>query len=400
MLIRNLKQSYSPLYFLAALGPGGLAVSFFMYLMFLVPHKGTPMAAMAHWMPIVEQGGLKAVLVVAVLAIVLILAALHFVLLKWNFREWAEFKKGDGYKTLKSGNAEVTIMAMPLAVSMSINMMFILGSLFVPNLWSFIQPVFPVATLAFVSVGIWALTIYGKYLMRLVQKGNFNEEMNNNFGQLLAPFTFSMIAVGLAAPGAMSHSLAVSGISLALSATFAILTVVLSIIWLILGFKQIIKQGLDVNGSPTLWILIPILTLLGITFVRYTMGLHHNFGSSLENSLFLAVMSIILGLQLLVGVFGYFAMKGNQYFTDFLQGDKKSPASFGLICPGVALVVFSFFFINYALISNGIVEKYSLVHMLTLLPVLMLQLKTTAVMLKMIAKQLIQPKAALQATKQ
>ena len=31
-------QSYSPLYFLASLGAGGLAVTFFMYLMFWVPH--------------------------------------------------------------------------------------------------------------------------------------------------------------------------------------------------------------------------------------------------------------------------------------------------------------------------------------------------------------------------
>lgn len=32
---------YRPLYFLASLGAGGMAVSFFMYLMFLVPHPHT-----------------------------------------------------------------------------------------------------------------------------------------------------------------------------------------------------------------------------------------------------------------------------------------------------------------------------------------------------------------------
>ena len=35
-------DKYSPLYFLASVGAGGLAVTFFMYLMFWVPHPGRP----------------------------------------------------------------------------------------------------------------------------------------------------------------------------------------------------------------------------------------------------------------------------------------------------------------------------------------------------------------------
>ena len=34
--------TYGPLYFLAALGAGGLTVTFFLYLMFWVPHVGRP----------------------------------------------------------------------------------------------------------------------------------------------------------------------------------------------------------------------------------------------------------------------------------------------------------------------------------------------------------------------
>ena len=35
-------DTYSPLYFLASVGAGGLTVTFFMYLMFWVPHPGRP----------------------------------------------------------------------------------------------------------------------------------------------------------------------------------------------------------------------------------------------------------------------------------------------------------------------------------------------------------------------
>ena len=46
-------EKYSPLYFLASVGAGGLAVTFFMYLMFWVPHNGRPVATfddiLAYW---------------------------------------------------------------------------------------------------------------------------------------------------------------------------------------------------------------------------------------------------------------------------------------------------------------------------------------------------------------
>lgn len=42
-MIKNLGEKYSPLYFLAALGFGGLAVFFFMVFMHITPHPGTPM---------------------------------------------------------------------------------------------------------------------------------------------------------------------------------------------------------------------------------------------------------------------------------------------------------------------------------------------------------------------
>jgi len=41
-------SEYHPLYFLAALGAGGLTVSFFLYFLFLVPHPATPMAERCH----------------------------------------------------------------------------------------------------------------------------------------------------------------------------------------------------------------------------------------------------------------------------------------------------------------------------------------------------------------
>lgn len=40
MLRRDPNQPWHPSYWLAALGAGGLSISFFMYLMWMVPHAG------------------------------------------------------------------------------------------------------------------------------------------------------------------------------------------------------------------------------------------------------------------------------------------------------------------------------------------------------------------------
>ncbi len=394
MLRRDLKQAYTPLYFLAALGPGGLAVSFFMYLMFLVPHPDAPMAALKHWWPVVAEGGLYSVLIVAAIAAFVVLGVIHFRLLAWNVKEFSLYKKTEAYQQLRQSNAEVTLMVVPLTFAMTVNMFFIIGSLFVPGLWDFVQVLFPFATLAFTAIGFWALAIYGHYIGRLFTQGNFEHDKNNNFNQLMAPFTFSMVAVGLAAPGAMSHSPVISGLSLALSSAFAGLTVVLSVVWFFAALKQISVKGFDKVAAPTLWILIPILTLLGITFVRQSMGVHHNFAAGIEHSLFLQVMSIVLGLQVAIGLFGYRVMKHLGYLDEFVFGNKQSPVSFGLICPGVAFVVFGFFFLNYALIGNGVIDKYSLSHLALLLPLVGVQMATTWVLLRLIKRQIMLPVAA------
>ena len=47
----NLKEEYSPLYFLASLGSGGLGVSVFMYFMFMIEHPTTPMTTLYNIYP-------------------------------------------------------------------------------------------------------------------------------------------------------------------------------------------------------------------------------------------------------------------------------------------------------------------------------------------------------------
>jgi hypothetical protein len=371
-----LKEKYSPMYFLAALGSGGLSVSFFMYLMFLVPHPDTPMATYNDVMPALLNGDWLSFVVAFSLVFIIAFAYFHFKLLFWNIKQYKAFKQTDAFKTLMNSNAEVTLMAMPLTFAMTINVCFVLGAVFVPGLWSIVEYLFPGALIGFAVTGYYAIKIFMEYFSRLIMTGDFDFTKNNNLSQMVSIFAFSMIAVGFAAPGAMSNNIAINALGLFASIFFAAISLMLVAIKLILGFKNMFEHGISSEASPSLWIMIPILTLLGITFVRISFGLDHHFGEPLSKASLFTITSLVLALQLIFGMLGYFVMKRIGYFKDFIHGEKKSPVSFALICPGVAFMVFGFFFINMGLTLNGVVDKYSVMYFILMLPFMFIQYKT------------------------
>ena len=55
-------------------------------------------------------------------------AILHFKLLYWNTKQYLLYKKSDAYKALIKSNGQISIMALPLTYTMSINVGFVLGA--------------------------------------------------------------------------------------------------------------------------------------------------------------------------------------------------------------------------------------------------------------------------------
>lgn len=389
MLKRNLGEQYNPLFFLAALGAGGLAASFFMYPMFMIKHPDTPMVTFNHLWPVLTGGNwLASGLLALDLLAILFFSFLHFRLLAWNFREYRAFRRTPAFERLKNSNAEVSLMAIPLTLAMTINVFFILGASFVPNLWSVVEYLFPGAILGFLAVGIYALRILGDYFTRLFTRGDFDFTQNNNLSQMVAIFALAMVAVGLAAPGAMSHHIETNAVAIALSIFFATVAIILGLIKLVLGFKSILEHGIAEAASPSLWIIIPIFTLLGITFIRLTFGLHHGFETPLSQPGLFVLTAIILSLEILFGFIGYKVMKSLGYFRDYIHGDKGNAGTFSLICPGVAFFVFGVFFLTFGLVKNGLVGHLSPMYFVFLAPFMLVQFITVRTLFKLTRKVL------------
>ena len=382
----NAREKFDPMCFLSSLGAGGLSVSFFMYLMFLVPHKDSPMATFNHIYPVLMEGSVLSLISAFALVFIVAFAFLHFKLLIFTTKQFNIYKKTEAYTKLLNSNAEISLMTIPLTYAMTINVCFVLGAVFVPNLWSIVEYMFPFALIGFAVVGYFALKIFFEYFTRLLTKASFDFTKNNNLSQMISIFALSMIAVGFAAPGAMSHTTIVNAIGIFGAIFFASIALLLLLIKLTIGFVNMFENGIGLEASPSLWIMIPILTLLGITFIRISFGLDHNFHTPLAKSSLFTFTSFVVALQIIFGILGYKVMKQNRYFEEYVNGDKKSSVSFALICPGVAFMVFGMFFINFGLTYNGVIEKYSIAYIILMLPFVFVQYKTVLYFFKLKSK--------------
>ncbi len=382
----TLRDKFSPMCFLSALGAGGLSVSFFMYLMFLVPHPNTPLATYDFVVSALLKGDWLSLVTAFSLVFIIAFAYLHFKLLVWNTKQFNLYKKSKNYEDLLNSNSQITLMTIPLTYTMTINVCFILGAVFVPGLWGVVEYLFPFALIAFAIAGYFALKIFINYFTRLLTKGDFDFSKNNNLSQMISIFAFSMVAVGFAAPAAMSHNIIINSIGIFAALFFATIAVLFMFIQITIGFKNMLELGLGLETAPSIWIIIPILTLLGITIIRILFSLEHNFNAPMSKSSLFVLTSIILSLQIVFGILGYIVMKKMGYFEKYIESANKSAISFALICPGVAFMVFGMFFINFGLIFNNIVDKYSLAHFIVMLPFIYIQVKTIIYFFKLYKK--------------
>jgi len=370
------RPSYNPLYWLASLGAGGLTVSFFVYINFMVEHKGVPMATFDYVYPTLIKGDWLSIVIGFSLIFILLFAFLHIKLLLWNIKQFSIYRQTEAYKAMRNGNNEVQLFAIPLTLAMTINVFFVLFALFVPHLWEYVEYLFPGALLAFAVAGFYSLKIFAEYLSRLLANGDFDFGQNNSLAQILSVFAFSMVAVGFAASAAMSKTMAVNAIGAFGSIFFISVAALLLLIKIILGFKSMFEKGIAPEATPTLWIMIPILTLIGISLVRLFFGFEHRFHAEMPKTDMFALTSAIISLQIIFGLLGYAVMKRVKYFKTFVFGEKKSVGSLALICPGVAFTVFYLFLIQYGFVFTGVVTKFSVVYFLLIVPILYIHYKT------------------------
>lgn len=352
-------DTWSPLYFLGSVGAGGLVATFFMWLYMWVPHPAQPVPLFEDIALAFGTGtpALRAMIVVAALGIAGF-SVLNIRSLIWNLGQLQRYRGTEAHRKLITSNAETQLTALPLALAMTVNVGFILGMVFVPGLWSVVEYLFPVAMLAFAAIGGLALVQIGRFLARATQKGGFDWAANNSFAQVLPAFALAMAGVGMSAPAALSGIPAVAAVSIVLANTFLILSLSLAGVAILLGLAAILQQGANIETSPTLLIVVPLVTVLGILMLRVDHGLHTQFGQHDDAAAAFLMLTRLLAVQVAFGLFGLAVLARQGYAARFLTGRETSPGSYALVCPGVAISVLMQFWINKGLVGAGVIAKF------------------------------------------
>jgi hypothetical protein len=357
-------DTWSPLYFLASLGAGGLAVTFFMFLMFWVPHPDQPVPVFEDIVAAFSQGSLPIQLAI-VLAVTGIagFAFLNIKLLIWNLARLAEFRRTEAFEKLVTTNGETQLLAMPLALAMTVNAGFILGLVFVPGLWNVVEYLFPLAMIAFALIAFLAFRRIGAFLGRVLSDGGvFDVTANNSFAQLLPAFALSMTAVGMSAPAAMSLVPTTVGISLVLSIMLGTVAALYALVAAIVALGSMLRYGTSRESAPTLMVVVPILTILGIMTMRQEHGLHTTFEAHGGIADTLLLTTTILAIQAVFIALGLLVLKRQNYAATYLRGEVSSAGSYALVCPGVALSVMLHFWINKGLVGAGLIAKFGVAY--------------------------------------
>ena len=356
-------DTYSPLYFLTSLGTGGLVVTFFMWLMHWIPHPGQPVPLFEDLVAAFATGDLvmQGTIVLAVVGIAFY-SFLNLKYLVWNLRRYQAWQQTEPYAQLRSSNAETQLLAMPLAMAMSVNVCFMLGMVFVPRLWSVVEYLFPLAVLTFLAIGLLAFRLLGGFLGRVLISGGFSCVGNNSFAQAMPAFALAMIGVGLAAPAGMSANRLVAGAGLVFSSFFLVSAVLIGLVALVLGLRSLLENGADMETAPTLSIFIPLLTIIAILSLRQNHGLDEHFALTSGGADRLMLLSKYLSAQILCAMLTALVLVRLGYAARFIVGRETSAGSYALVCPGVALAVMLHFWLNRGLVDAGLIGKFSLAY--------------------------------------
>jgi hypothetical protein len=138
--------------------------------------------------------------------------------------------------------------------------------------------------------------------------------------------------------------------------------VLLALIVLVMSVRPMLENGVNVEAAPTLMVVIPLITVVGIALMRQNHGLHVHFDVHGGAGETLRMLTQLMSVQVAFALFGLAVLARVGYVARFVTGSETSAGSYALVCPGVALSVMTHFWLNKGLVATGLVAKFSVAY--------------------------------------
>lgn len=340
--------TFSPMHGLAALGAGGLSVSFFVWLMFLTPHPVSPVPTYES-LAIARAASASPGWISFVTAMVAVMVVGHYGLLLWWLRRGAQ-QTVQAQQTQFAAESHIFRMITPLVLAMSVNAGFVAGLVFVPGLWSIKEYLFPFALFAFFVLWVMASS---RWLTQInaVRREGFSYQ-GKGLIELLATFAFAMISVGFSASAAMSSTVWVHTAGAILAVLAGVMAIWAALMVLRLRTATLRSHPIAATATGSLLMGVPILTILGIAAYRLMKAGQHHFHIPVTESAIAWMLGLAFLGQVLIFVYATPAIGRHGGWRALIK-EQPQAASFSLICPGVGLFVLGMFFVSNGLIPMG-----------------------------------------------
>jgi hypothetical protein len=338
-----MKKDFNPMVMLAAVGAGGISVAPFAIFQYIIAPPAKGLVTYASLPAPLFSGG-AGVLTFVLQAIMILFATLHFVLMGFFTIKLVQWLQQGGHRSLlKQPLANPVLLTPMLAASMSFNVFIGVIRFFVPVLQDNFQALMLPALLLWGV--LWALTLWvSVHLLKTTFIGEFDVH-NVHFGWMLYPFTLAMVSVTGTGIAAMAANANVAGIAAFLSLISFTAALFLFGIKLFAIFQgHYTGKGLPARQFlPSLLSVVPILSLFGISFYRYSHYLHNQLGMHAES--FGAIMVILFwAFQAWYLFFGIIFLK-HYLANDFLKKEYYV-SQWALVCPFVGFAVLGAFASN------------------------------------------------------
>lgn len=329
---------FSPLFFLASLGAGGIAILPFVIMQYTTTH-GPGLVTMAQ---IASMGytGFSAAYFTSLEVIMAIFAVLHFVLTGWftvNAIKW--IKNGHLKGLLKDPLNNATVLAPFISILMTMNLFIGPIRYFFPLLSDNFQSLF-LPAMIFWSMLFVVIILLEVYLLGVSFKKGFDID-KINFGWLLHPFLLGMLTVIGTGLAAMSKNAEIAHTAAFMSLISGSMGVFLLLVKMIMLFKNHFAASNlpEKHFLPSFLIVIPNITLFAISAFRlgHYLEFHHHFHLDayfyivIGVSFAFEIWYMLFGISLLVNYFRQNHFK-EYYITQW-----------GLICPFVAFITLGSF---------------------------------------------------------
>lgn len=198
-----------------------------------------------------------------------------------------------------------------------------------------------------------------------------------HFGWLLIPFALAMTTVTGTGISYLAHG-GLADTIFFLSITSFSMALFLLLVKLMSLFKAHYAAGLPakIEFLPSFFVVVPIITLLTISLLRYGYYFQHKFHVQLPAALFAFVVAVGFGLMTWYMALGLFMLR--DYFRKYLFSLRYFDESqWGLICPMVAYGVLASFVFKHALaypLIQGVILFFMALDVVILLSMLIRQI--------------------------